>query len=290
MMTKDRSDWDFGRIEEVTRLAVRILNRVIDTSKYPFPEQEAEMRSKRRMGVGIMGLANAVEAMGCAYGSPEFISRTGRVMFWINQIAYDESVNMAVEDGPFPLFDQRYLKSQFIDCAVPVSIVERIAKHGIRNSHLTSIAPTGSISLLCGNISSGIEPTFAKKIERKILLNGSTEPETHILTDYGVKHFGNNPLVTNDVPLHRHLLVAAAAQKWVDSAVSKTINCAEHTRRDTFDKIYMDAWKSGMKGVTVFRDNCKRVGIMKAVEPTSEADNENGPMCEIDENGRVLCG
>lgn len=280
---------DWSKLIRTTKLAVRMLNRVIDKTSYPLPEQEWEEKNKRRMGIGVMGVANALEYVTGPYGSPEFLKAFAAVMNLITVTAYKESMELAKGHGPFPLFDStKYLESPFIARCLPEDLIHSISIHGVRNSHLVSIAPTGSLSLLCGNISSGIEPVFSEYQDRKILFEGSDVPETHRLHDFGVHELGVKPKVAKDVTIEEHLGVLEVAQRWSDSGVSKTINCSQDVPYEEFKDIYMAAYDRGAKGCTVYRSGCMREGILSEAQAPAV---ETGDACYIDpETGRASCG
>ena len=159
--------FDFKQFKKDIPVVVRAMDNVIDRTIYPLKEQEDEARDKRRMGLGITGLANAGELLGLSYGSTEFLAWTEKVLACLRDNTYRASAELAEEKGPFPLFREEYLKSNFVR-TLPASVKKEIRKHGIRNSHLTSIAPTGTISLVADNVSSGIEPVFSHSYERTI--------------------------------------------------------------------------------------------------------------------------
>ena len=159
--------FDFKQFKKDIPVVVRAMDNVIDRTIYPLKEQEDEARDKRRMGLGITGLANTGEILGYSYGSPEFMQWTEKVLACLRDNTYRASAELAAEKGPFPLFREEYLKSNFVR-TLPASVKKEIRKHGIRNSHLTSIAPTGTISLVADNVSSGIEPVFSHYYSRTI--------------------------------------------------------------------------------------------------------------------------
>jgi ribonucleoside-diphosphate reductase alpha chain len=198
---------------------------------------------------------------------------------------YSASVELAKEKGAFPLFDkEEYLNSGFIK-TLPKSIRNRIRKYGIRNSHLLSIAPTGTISLSADNISSGIEPVFCHEYDRTIQTYDG--PKVERVTDYGARVFGVRGKTANECTPSEHLGVLSAAQEYVDSAVSKTINCSPDLPWEEFKAIYMEAWLSGCKGCTTFNSGGKRFGILNAVEE----EEVGAEACFIDPaTGQKECG
>tara|TARA_R110000803_G_scaffold60838_4_gene120374 strand:+ start:802 stop:2496 length:1695 start_codon:yes stop_codon:yes gene_type:complete len=257
---EDNWSFDFKKFETDIPAVVRAMDNVVDKAAYPMPQQEAEAKSKRRMGLGITGLANAGEAVGCPYGSEKFIDFQTKVMRTLRDLAYLTSTDLAEEKGSFPLFNaEQYLQGKFIK-KLPKPIQDAIARKGMRNSHLLSIAPTGTISLSADNVSSGIEPVFAYSTQRTIQkFDGAVIAEVQ---DYGYSVLGVKGKETEFVTPAEHLAVLLTAQKYVDSAVSKTCNVGDDTTWDEFKNIYYDAWKGGAKGITTFRAAGKRFGIL----------------------------
>lgn len=201
---------------------VRAMDNIIDRAKYPLYEQKKEAQSKRRMGLGVTALANCIEALGFPYGSPKFVEFEAEILGTLNHVCYMASIELAKEKGPFPLFDpQQYLSGQFIK-GLDISVRNGIGKHGIRNSHLTSEAPTGTISLCADNVSSGVEPVFDYSFERDVRLDDGVH--TEVVEDYGVRVLGVHGKRSKDVTIQEHLDVLATAYEHVDSAVSKTCN------------------------------------------------------------------
>lgn len=265
---------------------VRAMDNIVDRSKYPLREQEKEAKSKRRMGLGVTGLANAIEACGHAYGSKKFLKMQKEIMAAVKNGCYQSSVQLAQEKGAFPLFDQRlYTKGKFIK-TLDESVQKDIAKHGIRNSHLTSIAPTGTISLTADNVSSGIEPVFSYSYDRTIQTFDGPKVET--VTDYGVRVFEVKGKRASEVSIEEHLSVLLAASKEVDSAVSKTCNVPGSVKWDEFKQLYVKAYEGGAKGCTTFRTDGKRMGILVANETEDQPAQELS--CTVDPStGRRSC-
>ena len=266
-------------------VVVRAMDNVVDRAVYPLPEQELEAKQKRRMGLGITGLANAGEALGFPYASGNFLRFMRDVLETLRDGAYRTSIELAKEKGPFPKFDTLLLKSGFAE-TLPDDIREGIATHGLRNSHLLSIAPTGTISLAAGNISSSIEPVFAHEFERDIIWEGGKRREK--VYDYGVKVFDVRGRSAAELTANEHLDVLALAYHYVDSAVSKTCNVSPSMPWDDFKNIYLEAWRRGCKGCTTFNPGGKRMGILNA--PSAEPAGEQGSACYIDpDTGRKTC-
>lgn len=255
---------------------VRAMDNIIDHTTYPLPEQEDEAQAKRRMGLGVTGLANAGEAQGWNYGTKEFIDFEKRVLTTIRDGCYSTGVELSREKGSFPAYrESKYLSGPFVK-RLPKRIRDAISKHGIRNSHYTSIAPTGTISLCADNITSGIEPVFLYSVDRTL----RTEYGEQIvqLEDYGISRLGIRGKTSEDLSPDEHLNVLLAAVPLVDSAISKTINVGGDTTFEEFKDIYLGAWKGGAKGCTTFRPAGKRVGIIRA----PEASDNDGAACFID--------
>ena len=243
---------------------VRSMDNVIDRTVYPLPQQEAEAKSKRRMGLGVTGMANALERLGFRYGTPEYIQMQSQILATINNGAYAASAHLAAEKGSFPLFDaDKYLQGRFVQ-TLPQWVKNLIGDYGIRNSHLTSIAPTGTISLTADNVSSGIEPPFLHFYDRTIQTFDG--PKIERVEDYAYREWGIEGRTANETSAEEHVAVLAAAQKFVDSAVSKTCNVGDSVSFEEFAELYTTGWKQGCKGLTTFRASGKRFGIFAAVE------------------------
>ncbi len=272
---------------EVVRTAVRLLDNAIDISRYPLEQQRAEAHAKRRIGLGITGLADALAMLGLRYGSEQAAETAKGWMACIERAAYETSIALAREKGPFPLFDAERYAACGHASRLPDELKRAIRQHGIRNALLTSIAPTGTISLLAGNVSSGIEPIFALEYMRRLRLpDGSAHEE--LLQDYAVRlwrqMFGNKPLpedifvTVNDLHWRDHLRMQAALQQHVDSAISKTINLPQDIRFEDFREVYRAAWKAGLKGCTTYRPNPVTGAVLQAVPPAEEhAPRQDAP-------------
>ncbi|MCB1362352.1 MAG: ribonucleoside-diphosphate reductase, adenosylcobalamin-dependent, partial [Rhodobacteraceae bacterium] len=269
---------DTAALDDLVRTAVRMMDNVVDASRFPLPQQAEEARLKRRIGLGVTGLADALLMMGLRYGSDAAVEQTRAWMRAIARAAYLASVDLAAEKGAFALFDaEKYLASGTMQ-AMDADVREAVRAHGIRNALLTSIAPTGTISLYAGNVSSGIEPVFAYGYTRKVLQPDGSRTEEEVV-DYAValwrERHGDAPLPDYFVsaqtlaPLD-HVRMQAAAQDWVDSSISKTINCPEDISFEAFKEVYMAAWDLGCKGCTTYRPN-PVTGSVLTVSETSEA-------------------
>ena len=255
---------DRAKLEERVKVAVRFLDNVIDISNYPLEAQRREAQAKRRIGLGITGLADALIFAGVRYGTPEAARLAGSWMAIIQNAAYAASAELAAEKGTFPLYDaKRFLASPNV-AALDAPVREAIRRHGVRNGCLTSIAPTGTISLLAGNVSSGIEPVFDYRYSRRLLArDGTTHEQT--VEDYAHAQFRRQfgsavPLPetfvrAGDLKPAEHLAMQAAMQPNVDSAISKTINCPEDIAFEAFKDVYLEAHALGLKGCTTYRPN-----------------------------------
>lgn len=266
--------------------AVRALDNVIDQAIFPLPQQEVEAKNKRRMGIGVTGVANAIEALGYEYGSDAFIGTMREGLRVLRDETYRASIRLAEEKGAFPLFDrEKYLDGNFV-ATLPEDIRDGIAKHGIRNSHLGSIAPTGTISLTADNISSGIEPTFALKQQRQIINEDGVTKRTVDLDDYGHLRWGTAARTADELTPEQHVEVLCHAQEFIDSAISKTCNVGEDVSFDRFKNLYMQAYKGGAKGCTTFRASGKRFGIIQSLDNSTKS----GEACYIDpDTGSKTC-
>jgi ribonucleoside-diphosphate reductase alpha chain len=267
---------------------VRAMDNVVDRATYPLPQQEAQAKNTRRMGLGVTGVANAIEALGFDYGSDEFIRVLEDIMGTIRDICYETSVELAKEKGAFPLFKKEYLDSEFA-LTLPAKIRKSIAKHGIRNSHLLSVAPTGTISLSADNVSSGIEPVFSHFYDRTIQTFDG--PTIERVDDYGYREFGIKGKTADELSVFDHVRVLNVASQYVDSACSKTCNVGDDVSWEDFKKVYMQAYEGNSSGCTTFRASGKRFGILNASasedvveEKPAEKDNfiEEGGACYFD--------
>jgi ribonucleoside-diphosphate reductase alpha chain len=255
---------DLEGVAATTAIAVRLLDDVIDASGYPLPQQAEAARGSRRIGLGLTGLADALVMLGLGYGAGPARAAAAGVMRTVCEAAYRASVALAREKGPFPRFEAApYLASPFPQRLAP-DIREDIGTHGIRNSHLTSIAPAGTISLLAGNVSGGIEPVFAFR-HRRTLRGPDAGRDCVELLDYAYASWieaGGDPerlppafVASGAIPPEDHLAMQAALQPWVDSAISKTINVPESFPFDAFRGVFESAHALGLKGCTVYRPN-----------------------------------
>lgn len=294
--TGDSFTFNWSLLQHDVPHVVRAMDNVIDETIYPLPQQEAEAKSKRRMGLGVTGLGNALGALGLRYGSKEATDFTEKVLESLANWCYMSSSSIAAEKGSFPAFDkEKYLKSKFVQ-KLDYEVQAMIEKFGIRNSHLTSIAPTGTISLTANNVSSGLEPVFSLSYTRTIqTANG---PMYEKVEDYAFREWGVECVTADQISVQDHVNMLTSAQKWVDSACSKTCNVGDEVTWDEFKNVYMQAWQGGAKGCTTFRASGKRFGILNSsasedvIESKEEADETvvEGGACYIDpETGMRSC-
>ncbi|PSK85001.1 ribonucleoside-diphosphate reductase class II [Limimaricola soesokkakensis] len=276
---------DEAELDDLVAMAVRMMDNVVDASNFPLPAQAEEARNKRRIGLGVTGLADALLMVGLRYGSDEAAAQTEAWMKRIARASYLASVELAKEKGAFPLFDaKKYLASGNMH-QMDKDVRDAISKHGIRNALLTSIAPTGTISLYAGNVSSGIEPVFAYAYTRKVLQKDGSRTEEEVV-DYAVQawreKFGDKELPDYFVnaqtlaPLD-HVKMQAAAQKWIDSSISKTINCPEDISFEAFKDVYMEAYETGCKGCTTYRPNDITGSVLSVSEPAKAPEAKSAP-------------
>jgi ribonucleoside-diphosphate reductase alpha chain len=268
---------DETRLKETIALAVRMMDNVIEASNYPIPEQRAEAEQKRRIGLGVTGLADALIMCGLRYGSAEAVAATRRWMALFRDTSYGASVDLALEKGSFPLFDQAAYLSGATVQTLPATLRERIGRHGIRNALVTSIAPTGTISLLADNVSSGIEPVFSFEHTRHVLMPDGTRKEEAV-SDYAYRMFRAQHGATAPLPAafvdaqalapEDHLVMQAAVQDFIDSSISKTINVPEDFPFARFADVYMRAYDMGCKGCTTYRPNAVRGAVLEVKRDT----------------------
>lgn len=286
---EDKSNLDLEALDKVIRTAVRMMDNVVDVSGFPLTEQENEAKSKRRIGLGITGLADALIMCCTRYGSDEAISLTRQWMTQFRRSAYLASTELAKEKGTFPLYDQEaYLAGETIQ-AMDDEIRAAITENGIRNALVTSIAPTGTISLLANNVSSGLEPVFSFTYTRNVLMaDGSRKSEE--VSDYAYRLYrrmkgDKAPLPDYFVDAQillpmDHVKMQSVMQEFIDSSISKTINCPEDISFDSFKDIYLTAYEMGCKGCTTYRPNDITGAVLET--NSSERDTEQ-PALPLDE-------
>lgn len=275
---------DYDQLRADVPPVVRAMDNVVDRTLYPLPQQEGEAKSKRRMGLGITGFANASEALGRPYGTPGSVEFLHTVLGAVTRASYLASAALAQEKGSFPLYDaERYLRGQFVR-TLDDDVRDLVSRHGIRNSHLTSLAPTGTISMTADNVSSSAEPVYQWRQERPVELPGGVVRVAEY--DYAFREWGvrGRRAARGEVSAREHVDVLAAAQAHVDSAVSKTINTDGSVSWEDFKNVYADAHRRGAKGCTTFNRDGKRFSLFKAEE---EPDDLPFPEPEI---GRTAHG
>lgn len=292
--------FDFARLIAVAAVGVRFLDNVLDATHYPVPEQAAEARAKRRTGIGIMGLGTALQMLGLRYGSEDAEAMTARIMETLRDGCYAASVELAKERGPFPLFDREAFCDRPFIHALPQSIRDGIAAHGIRNGVLLTIAPTGTTALYNANVSSGLEPTFGWRYFRKVLQPdgsqrefavldagflawcraGGLDPETHPLSDLPPYMVG-----ALELSVEEHLRTQAICQRFVDASISKTINCPAEMDFDAFKAVYARAYELGCKGCTTYRPSPLRKPIL-----STESSAEAAPVAALAPRPEALAG
>jgi ribonucleoside-diphosphate reductase alpha chain len=282
----DESDgnytFNFTQFKKDIPHVVRAMDNIIDRTIYPLKEQSDEAKAKRRMGLGVTALANAGELLGYPYASPEFLNWSEKVFACLRDNCYRASALLAKEKGAFPMYRKEYLKSNFVR-TLPASVKKEIREHGIRNSHLTSIAPTGTISLVADNVTGGIEPVFSHYYDRTI--QTFEGPRVERVEDYAYAR-GVEGRTSSDISVQDHLAVLLLSQHYVDSACSKTCNVGDDVSYEEFKQVYVDAWKGGAKGCTTFRISGKRFGIFnETLEEEEKVLSENEEMAE--EEGKV---
>ena len=286
----DAATFDYEKLKADIPHVVRAMDNVVDRAVYPLPAQEKEAKDKRRMGLGVTGVANAIEALGFPYGSPSFMDTLEEIMRTIRDGCYRASIELAKEKGPFPFYAHNYLDSGFAQ-TLPGDIRNDIREYGIRNSHLLSVAPTGTISLSADNVSSGIEPVFSHYYDRTIQTFDG--PRVERVEDYGVREFGVKGMTADALSVFDHVRVLNLASKYVDSACSKTCNVGDDVTWEQFKDVYMQAYDGGSSGCTTFRASGKRFGILNAstsedaaietvVEPDAFVDEKEGGACYFD--------
>jgi ribonucleoside-diphosphate reductase alpha chain len=271
---------DEAELADLVAVAIRMMDNTIDTSGFPLEAQRQEAIAKRRIGLGMTGLADALMMTGLRYGSLEAAERAGDWARQISRAAYLASAHLAREKGAFPLFDREaYLAGKTVG-GLDADVRALIAEHGIRNALLTSVAPTGTISLVADNVSSGVEPVFALAYTRKVLQPDGSRAEEEV-SDYALRRFraihgDDAPLpeyfvTAQDLAPAEHVRMQAAVQRHVDSAISKTVNVPEDIGFEAFQAVYLEAYRSGCKGCTTYRPNAITGAVLevKAADATT---------------------
>lgn len=272
-----RWSFDFYGFKRDIPVVVRAMDNIIDRCVYPLPNQQWEAQNKRRMGLGVTGLANAIEAMGYPYASKEYREIKEEILKTLAHESYRASIELAKEKGSFPLFNAEKFGGEFF-ATLPQDIQDDVRKYGIRNSHLLSIAPTGTISLSADNISSGIEPVFSYGYDR--IIQTETGPITERVEDYGYRVFGVEGKTAGECSVFDHVDMLTLAAQYVDSACSKTCNVGDDVTWEEFKEVYMRAYEGGAVGCTTFRASGKRAGIFIANASEDVAEAEEVPVEE----------
>jgi ribonucleoside-diphosphate reductase alpha chain len=277
---------DVTALDEMTRVAVRMLDNAIDVSRFPLAAQEEEAKNKRRMGLGVTGLADALIMCGARYGSDQAVALTKEWMGTLRRAAYLASADLAAEKGSFPLYDQdNYLAGESVR-QLDDDVRSAIAEKGIRNGLLTSVAPTGTISIFADNVSSGLEPVFSFKYKRNVLMPDGSRREEDV-SDYAFRlyrrEYGENTALTDafvdaqTLTPTDHVRMQATVQAYIDSAVSKTVNVPEDIGFEAFKDVYLAAYEQGCKGITTYRPN-DITGAVLRTEPTKDTSQSELPL------------
>ena len=290
--------FDFEAFGRVVRPSVRMLDNVLDVTVWPLPQQQAEAQAKRRVGLGFTGLGDTLIMLGLKY-DPEAARRMGaKIAEHLRDESYAASVAIGKEKGAFPLFDaQRYLASPRFASRLPAALKKEIGKHGLRNSHLLSIAPTGTISLaFADNASNGIEPPYSWTYQRKKRMPDDTH-KTYDVEDHAwrlYRHLGGDvehlppPFVTAlEISALDHMRMVAAIAPFVDSAISKTVNVPENYPYDQFEDLYLEAWKSGLKGITTYRPNVVLGSVLSVTPGAATAQPNDLDTSDVDRRIRL---
>lgn len=279
--TPDGFDFNFDIFKKDVVAFVEAYDNIFDEAVYAIPEHREEAINKRRIGLGMTGIANAIEMLlgKPSYGEEDFCDILNNICELMTVTAYDASVELAKKRGPFPLFDPLYYtQSQFIK-SLPLGLQRKIELHGIRNSHLISFAPCGTISQCAWNVSSGVEPIFYHSVDRDVWMKEGKVKVT--LNDFAYRQFGFKGKTLEDVTIEQHMNVAKTAQRWCDSAISKTVNVAASCSYEEYQNIYLEAYNAGLKGLTVFRPTALRGAvIVKAEQPKIETPAMEIPVAQ----------
>ena len=285
---EDNARFDHAGFAEVARIATRMLDNVLDVTVWPLPQQQEEARSKRRVGLGFTGLGDALVMLNLRYDTQEARDMARQISEWMRDTAYDASVELARERGAFPLFNaDLYLSGQTFASRLPAGLKERVRTHGLRNSHLLSIAPTGTISLaFADNASNGIEPAFSWTYTRKKRMTDGSFKE-YAVEDHAwrlYRHlFGEDVALTPafvtalEMSAQAHESMVAAVAPYIDTAISKTVNVPADYPYADFQNLYMEAWQSGLKGLATYRPN-SILGSVLSVTPSASAPSAATPL------------
>jgi len=283
----DRAEFDFAAFGEVVKVSARMLDNVLDVTAWPLERQREEAANKRRVGLGFTGLGDALCMLRLRYDRPEAAAMGARISETMRDTAYRASVELAKERGAFPLFNaELYLSGGNFASRLPADVKAEIRKHGLRNSHLLSIAPTGTISLaFADNASNGIEPPFSWTYHRKKRMQDGTIKE-YAVEDYAwrlYKHLGGDVgklpgyfVTALEISAQAHKDMVAAVAPYIDTSISKTVNVPADYPYDDFQDLYMSAWKAGLKGLATYRPNSV-LGSVLSVETQKQAEEKKQP-------------
>jgi len=288
-----KASFDFDTFKQVVGIGIKMLDNVLDVTVWPLPEQMAEAHAKRRVGLGFTGLGDALVMLCLRYDRIEGRAIAAKISEAMRDAAYNASIDLAIEKGAFPKFDaEKYLSNGTFASRLPEAIKARIRKHGIRNSHLLSIAPTGTISLaFADNASNGIEPAFSWFYNRnKRMMDGTKKAiqvEDHAYRMY--RHLGGD--VSNlpeyfvtalSMTAQDHMAMSATVQPFIDTAISKTVNVPADYLFEDFESLYMDAWKAGLKGITTYRPNSVLGAVLELTPTVSDVAPQDLDQSEVD--------
>ena len=283
---------DIAGLETLVQVAVRMLDNAIDASRFPLEAQEIEAEDKRRIGLGVTGLADALIACGLTYGSDKAVAEVRRWMKAFRDSAYEASSDLAAEKGPFPLYDEKAFLAAHDVATLEKPLREKIARQGMRNGLVTSIAPTGTISLLASNLSSGLEPVFAFEYTRNLLRHDGSREKISV-SDPALALFrqlhGEQaalPEAFVDTQVLRpedHLAMQAAVQDYIDSSVSKTINLPSEISFQAFQDVYLKAYELGCKGCTTYRPSAIRGSVLETTSQLPAQVDTAGPVVQLTE-------
>ena len=283
----DTAYFDFSKLSQTIKVAVRMLDNIIDINTFPLPQYENYQKNFRTIGLGVTGLADMLVMLGYKYNSKEAVDFVDALMESISICAYYSSIELSKEKGPFPFLDaEKFVKSGFITAHKRGNngeswkeISNLIEEYGIRNARILSVAPCGTMSLTFGNnCSSGIEPIFSLGYDRKVKIGGQNEENEKIIhiSDYAYENCPNKekaPFITaQEMTVQEHINMLAVIAKHVDMSVSKTINVPTDYSFEDTKNIYFDCWKKGIKGCTIFRPNEIRQGILLTETPKKEEE------------------
>jgi ribonucleoside-diphosphate reductase alpha chain len=270
---------DIEAMERLIPAAVRMLDNAIEVSRFPLEEQRQEALNKRRIGLGVTGLGDALIMCRVPYGGAGAVALAESWMAAFRNAAYRASIELAKEKGPFPLFDRdKYLAGAAV-AALPAEIRAGIAEHGIRNALVTSIAPTGTISLLADNVSSGIEPVFSYRFTRALLMPDGSRRDQEVVDYAAAAWWAANGeqaelpdyfVDSRDLAPQAHIVMQAAVQKYIDSSISKTVNLPDDIPFEAFKDVYLKAYEMGCKGCTTYRPNVVTGAVLTADEKGKE--------------------